>query len=199
MIDERPRVLLRWKEDPTLNYGFVPGADYLTVGSGGLWLVPWHALDQVQTDLSKGTLVASAQTDPEGLEPTSDWMWGDALFWHPNSLSYQNIMVWDAKLGAHSLLRWLGDRTQGVSNLGTDGRDMVWIYGSGRAPNARVIRDGWSWLLPGVNAQAAWKWSDPIAITCDEVFTTVSNGGGGPIAQIARVKLNSLGAGVAPD
>jgi hypothetical protein len=62
----------------------------------------------------------------------------------------------------------------------------------------RVIRlaDGVSWLLPR-DANLTWDWVNPLVLTCTELFATVSLGKGQP--NVARVKLNSLGSGTAPD
>jgi hypothetical protein len=46
--------------------------------------------------------------------------------------------VWDESNGARPFIRWIGDQTQGATDLGTDGVDLVWSYGEGKAPNEIV-------------------------------------------------------------
>jgi hypothetical protein len=60
----------------------------------------------------------------------------------------------------------------------------------------RVVRlsDGQSWKL--LNGGATWAWNYPIAVTCTELFAMVNVG---PVARLARVRLDSLGPGIAPD
>ncbi|MBX3191752.1 MAG: hypothetical protein KF819_32480, partial [Labilithrix sp.] len=60
----------------------------------------------------------------------------------------------------------------------------------------RVVRlsDGQSWTLPSGGATLAW--SNPLAVTCTELFATVHVG---PATRLARVRLDSLGPGIAPD
>lgn len=59
----------------------------------------------------------------------------------------------------------------------------------------RVVRiaDGVSWLLPA--NQPGWFWSEPIALTCTELFILA----GSQVESIARVRLDSLGASIPPD
>lgn len=61
----------------------------------------------------------------------------------------------------------------------------------------RVVRlsDGQSWLLSNALTDP-WGWSEPLALTCTELFATVRNSG---VTRLARVRLDSLGPGIAPD
>lgn len=70
----------------------------------------------------------------------------------------------------------------------------------------RIVRlaDGWSWLLPTVGPDATesernWAWSDPLAITCTEVFLPVAINRETSTRHFARVRLDSLGPGIPPD
>ncbi len=58
------------------------------------------------------------------------------------------------------------------------------------------LSDGVSWELQSP-ADNHWTWSQPLAITCDELFITVAIKGAG--ATIRRVRLDSLGPGLPPD
>ncbi len=60
----------------------------------------------------------------------------------------------------------------------------------------RILRlsDGWSWYLPNVTG---WYWTQALALTCSELFVSVQISG--PIRTLARVALNQLGTGTAPD
>jgi hypothetical protein len=76
----------------------------------------------------------------------------------------------------------------------------AWSVGCGYAANtwgigSIVVRlaDGVSWMLPGTSTM---MFNDPIGVTCDEVFILGRYGG---LWNIARVRLDSLGPGTAPD
>lgn len=59
------------------------------------------------------------------------------------------------------------------------------------------LSDGWSWdFHEGVKAGPDWKFTNAFAVTCDEVFV---RGGAGAEMNIARVRLDALGPGMAPD
>jgi len=59
----------------------------------------------------------------------------------------------------------------------------------------RVVRlsDGQSWILSNTGG---FGWSEPLAVTCTELFATVRVAG---VTRLARVRLDSLGPGIAPD
>ncbi len=56
------------------------------------------------------------------------------------------------------------------------------------------ISDGQGWFLAN---NKGWDWQAPLAVTCSEVFVQVYVSG--PISTVARVALDQLGPGVAPD
>jgi hypothetical protein len=71
-------------------------------------------------------------------------------------------------------------------------------YGTnGPQVGVRIVRlsDGQSWPLLTQNGVDPWIWSEPIAITCSEVFVRVQTPGD---FNIARVRLDSLGPGEPP-
>ncbi len=248
-IDElRPRILFRFEDD----YGY-----YFSVSSRwiGVWSTNASTMNLYSwTDLLTPTKIASAPSDPEQLSPSTLHLVGADAFWQLNSLSRVGIMSWDASSGSRALIRWNGDVTRGAWDLGTDGAQMVWEYGSNRSLTALptdpfptrsvmvapyttnstnlqprrlrsdpstgyqsrysvgcgyaarttdsadlfVVRlsDGWSWTLKAVPSLPTMSFSKALATTCTEVFVGVTLGA---TPQIARIRIDSLGAGVAPD
>jgi len=61
----------------------------------------------------------------------------------------------------------------------------------------RILRlaDGISWVL---NNGPSWRWVNPLAVTCNEIFATVATGGP-QMTNIARVQISSLGPGISAD
>jgi hypothetical protein len=57
---------------------------------------------------------------------------GDALFWNASSVAVQQNEVWTAAGGAADLMSFDGDISRGAADLGSDGHDLVWLYGSQR-------------------------------------------------------------------
>jgi len=173
-----------------------------------------------------------------------------AAFWPSSTLRYHKVKVYTSSTGVRDLLSAGMVTTRGYGDLGTDGKDMVWIDAQGRttdtgpfdtytittAPFAadptqvvprrlrteegpdfdvthfyvgggyaarsnglhiRVVRlvDGQSWVLAN-DLAAPWGWNYPIAVTATELFAMVNIVG---VARLARVRLDSLGPGIAPD
>jgi hypothetical protein len=56
------------------------------------------------------------------------------------------------------------------------------------------LADGVSWQLAG---GADWSWGQLLGFTCEEAFATVFSRSQG--VSIARIRLDSLGPGIAPD
>ena len=57
----------------------------------------------------------------------------DRLFWMAGGSLYGGgLMVWDVEHGTRNFVRWPGDKTRMAANLGSDGVDMVWWYGTPR-------------------------------------------------------------------
>jgi hypothetical protein len=71
-----------------------------------------------------------------------------------------------------------------------------------RTDGFRVVQlsDGISWPLLNV-AGSPWHWTEPLAVTCTHLYAAVQvqMGDGGWTSTIARVRLDSLGPGVAPN
>jgi hypothetical protein len=89
------------------------------------------------------------------------------------------------------------------SEVGPSFGTTPFIVGCGHAVRStgfhlRIVRlsDGRSWTLD--ERTKPWLWSTPLALTCTELFTRVAiNGENQP--RLARVRLDSLGPGIAPD
>lgn len=88
---------------------------------------PWGSTDVV-------TIWKPGQ-DPEGEPPFSVRARGQAVFWEVGGLKKHGVVAWTQASGQQNLIRWIGDYTQGAGNFNTDGVDMVWTHGEGKAPN----------------------------------------------------------------
>ena len=194
-----------------------------------------------------GVLWSSAQES--GLQEGIPVFAGDAMFFPASNSSYHKIKIHTPSLGVKDFLSAGLVTDRGYGDLGTDGKDLVWIEASGRTGSSgpfptltvmtapfttdaasiaprrlrteegpsfdvryfhvgcgyaarsngyhiRIIRlkDGRSWTLPSDNATFAW--SEPYAITCTELFARVATTSA---FHLARVRLDSLGPGIAPD
>jgi len=173
-----------------------------------------------------------------------------AIFWPSDNLSYQKTKVYTPSSGVRDFLSAGMVTTRGYDDLGSDGKDLVWLDAQGRTTDTgpydtltittapfttepsqlvprrlrteqgpgfgashfqvgcgyaarsngqhiRVVRlsDGQSWILSNALTDP-WGWSEPLALTCTELFATVLDSG---VTRLARVRLDSLGPGIAPD
>jgi hypothetical protein len=194
------------------------------------------------------SLWSAAQDDglQQGIPVVND----GAVFWPSSDMRYHKVKVYTPAGGVRDFLTAGTMTTLGYGDLGTDGKDLVWIEASGRTtdtgpfdtytimtapyttePGAvasrrvrteqgpgfdvvyfqvgcgyaarsngehiRVVRlsDGQSWVLSNALTDA-WGWTEPLALTCTELFATVRSSG---VTRLARVRLDSLGSGIAPD
>lgn len=245
--DLSPRVLLHYHDEGTRGYHVgLPGVLETTTSPGNVMIL--H-------DWSDGSIqqqIWSSGQD-QGLEEVPLFFYGQSFFWEATTLPLSKLKVWDADAGVRDFISYGGDTSQGASDLATDGRDLVWHYGSNRTdPNGlfptladttakfttdpsalqprrlrseignafgdrievgcgfaadgtgngiRVVRlsDGFSWLLPSNGS--TWRWTEPLAVTCTELFAMVAADGdaGWQNIGIARVRLDSLGPGTPPD
>jgi hypothetical protein len=249
--DLRPRAYLRFGDKIARGYdvglpGVLEGQSYPT---NLFRLHDW-------ADPSKILMQWSTAQD-NGLQEIPSSFSGQALFWEAVADPAAKLKVWTADAGVLDLLAFRNDTSQGAGDLGTDGKDLVWLQGSGRVlgygpyPNAvfmtspfttnpaqlqprrlrsepggdagsglgasliqvgcgyaarespvgiRILRlsDGVSWFLP--LAGAPWGWSETVAVTCTYFYGTAivtSDGASAPV--IARIRLDSLGPGIAPN
>ncbi len=243
--DPEPVVLAHYETELTFNWAI-----------SGTWIARVNLLLQLHVmpwDMSYETLVTSPGLDPEGLQTGQVLVHEEAVFWTSSKHHQNGINVWTEQGGALPFIRWIGDPTRGARNLGTDGVDLVWTYGEGKAPsdheypvrevwtapytsdpnaleprrlrsqialgetlgydpwvvgcghaarggggngNIMVVRlsDGWAWVVPHAEPDTMiWK---TLGLTCEELFGYGYVGGK---SNIARVRLDSLGPGIAPD
>ena len=245
-VDASAPVLLAHYADGRPRSWYASGTRVARLDSTAFELIstPWS--------MSPETLVTSAPLDPEGMHAGQVRPFGDALFWLTSTSKQVGLNVWDPVAGARPFVRYLGDFTRGAADLGTDGVDLVWVYGEGKAPAADqpypvrsimtapfttdpaalqprrlrssprtclgcneatpvgcgyaalagdkndtlVVRlsDGWSWpidtLIP------SYVYNLAFGITCDEVYIGAHIG---DHRTIVRIRLDSLGPGIAPD
>jgi hypothetical protein len=79
-----------------------------------------------------------------------------------------------------------------------------WIVGCGRAAHMLppggtfIVRlsDGFSWTLPTSSQKGGYAFGQALAMTCEELFVSVSQS---PQANIARVRFDALGPGAPPN
>ena len=76
--------------------------------------------------------VYRASQDPDSEPSYAPWMTDEAIFFPIGGLKRNGVWAWSKATGLQPLLRWPGDLTRGAANLGTDGKDMVWVYGEGQ-------------------------------------------------------------------
>lgn len=122
------------------------------------WLVRWSSggLHARTWGSSTEITVQQASLDPEGYPAYGPRGAGDSLFWEVGDLKYHGIMSWTQAVGGRSLVRYLGDYTQGAGNFATDGVHMVWTHGEGKAPN--------DWEYPKRSVMTAPFTTDPDAV-----------------------------------
>ena len=97
-------------------------------------------LDLATLDLYDWAQPPSATKIPitDHLIPTWGTFSGDALFLNTNGGLEER--VWTAQKGTVDFLSFGGDFSQGADSFGTDGKDMAWVYGTGRTdPNGGLF------------------------------------------------------------
>ncbi|MCC6902576.1 MAG: hypothetical protein IT377_26630 [Polyangiaceae bacterium] len=100
------------------------------------WLIRWRAgLTGRHWGSDQVVQIQKPALDPEGEPPYGPRAIGGAVFWEVGGLTKRGVMAWTETGGAQNLIRWLGDYTQGAGNFNTDGVDMVWSHGTGKAPS----------------------------------------------------------------
>ena len=131
-----PDVLLHYVKDSWLSYSWDCSSNWFVNVREGFVMT---AFSWGGGAGPKQQFVASLATDPEHIDFSQPVMWDDAFFWTTCDLYRSGINVWDPVHGARPFIRWLGDATRGAGNLGTDGADLVWVYGEGKAPDVPSI------------------------------------------------------------
>ncbi|MBK8997934.1 MAG: hypothetical protein IPM35_19595 [Myxococcales bacterium] len=105
-------------------------------------------------------MIQKLAQDPEGEPPLGVRARGDAVFWEVGGLEKHGVVAWTQASGRQTLIRWLGDYTQGAGNFNTDGTDMVWTYGEGKAPD--------DWEYPKRSIMTAPFTTDPAVRKANE-------------------------------
>ncbi|RYZ46947.1 MAG: hypothetical protein EOO72_00735 [Myxococcaceae bacterium] len=77
-------------------------------------------------------LAYGAVLDQDGMPSFYPLMTDEAIFFPVGGLVQSGMWAWSKATGPQPILRWFGDSTRGAGNLGTDGKDMVWVYGEGK-------------------------------------------------------------------
>jgi hypothetical protein len=100
------------------------------------WLLEGRIKTLAHTwDLKQTYTVHDPAQDPEGMPDHNPLARGAAVFFEVGTAGYRGVMSWTQTDGPRPLLRWYGDWTQGAGNFNTDGVDMVWTHGEGKAPD----------------------------------------------------------------
>ena len=60
--------------------------------------------------------------------------WHDFVTWRASDGVYSGVWAWTPDRGAYRFLTFPGDWSRGVEGFGTDGTQMVWVYGEGKGP-----------------------------------------------------------------
>jgi hypothetical protein len=112
-----PRVYTRYTDGFSRHY-YVGASHFLELG--GFQLRRWSdgaVFDQIPPDLQQGDFVAA----------------GDAFVWKANTLAYNKIKARDPGGTITDLVSFGLVVGKGATSVGTDGTDLVWLQGDGRA------------------------------------------------------------------
>jgi hypothetical protein len=146
--DPHPPVKFKLKNDPSSWTGW---------GISSSWMLQLkHTVIAHSWDLKTSVEVYSPAKDPEGMPAHNVMATGPDVFWEVDVSGYSGVMSWNQLDGARPLLRWYGDWTRGAGNFRTDGKDMVWTYGEGKAP-----QDKYKYIYPKLSVMTAPYTSDP--------------------------------------
>lgn len=142
-----PRVRLREESSNPVHAAYLASASGLIRLYGKLTLRDWNDVD-ASTFLGPTDEGAPGMIFPQG----------DDIFWASGTLAIEKHKVWTRDAGSRDFLGFGSDTTQGAADLGTDGKDMVWLEGSERS-------DPSSPFFPKVAVRAAAYTSDPAKLT----------------------------------
>ena len=145
-LSMRPRVELREESTNPVHAGYFASAAGLVRLYGKLTLRDWDNVD-ASTFLGPTDEGAPGMIFPQG----------DAIFWSSGTLAVMKHKVWTRDAGSRDFLGFGSDTTQGAADLGTDGKDMVWLEGSERANPS-------SPFFPKIAIKAAPYTTDPSTI-----------------------------------
>ncbi len=97
----------------------------------------WGTYDASKIELAawSGPLkIVYTSGDAGGLQQVRLNLWHDLALWRSSNLTYAGVMAWTAKDGVYPFITFPGDPSRGVYSMGTDGIDMVWLYGEEKGP-----------------------------------------------------------------
>ena len=196
---DSPKVL-RNPQDLGLQYSFPlfsANAVFWSASAGSFNRVVVYTDDGGVVDLLSSGADPSYGYDDFGSDGTDMvWMLGEGHDGGP--IGFDSAAVFTAPFALNSTdvsSRRL--RSESVKRFGVSPIRVGCGYGArSNGDYLRVIRlsDGVSWILPST---VGWSWLHPLAVTCEEVFTAISTGPN--INNIARVRISSLGPGIAAD
>ena len=99
-----------------------------------------------------------------------DFFGGSAFFFAADSDTVNKEKILKADGGVTDFIAFGNSATEGSGDLGTDGTDMVWLYGSGAQPSAG--------LYPTVSIMTAPYTTNPAVITPRRLRSEIANGFG---------------------
>lgn len=101
------------------------------VGHDRLLRLDHHAIKVLSVDLKQE---ADLFDGPVAFEGPPRFVGTDVVF-DVGSYVAPSIWAYDSVRGTHALVRYPDDGVEGATNIGTDGKDLVWSYGEGKAPH----------------------------------------------------------------
>jgi hypothetical protein len=129
-----PSVVLNLEQDPNSHRDWKVGRDWLIETRGTVQARDWATL--------KPTPVYDPALDPDHLAAHNVRGVRDSLFFEVDGGGFLGVMAWSPASGLQPLIRYFGDSSQGAGNFNTDGVDMVWTHGSGKASGLEYpVRD----------------------------------------------------------
>jgi hypothetical protein len=168
--EPRPRVVYR-HEAPGTSAWFL-GAEWLVQNDYGR--VTAHTLDFAKAVPIYDPSLSAERTPFDG---RARIFGGDILFQVTDYLS-ASIWAFDSARGTHPLIAFEGDPSRGASNLGSDGKDMVWTEGAGKAPG----KEG---LYPEVWVMTAAYTTDPARLAARRLRRDLNQGVGTALLEFA--------------
>lgn len=94
-------------------------------------LHPWSNPSSFQTIWGPG--------QDNGLDQNYVSFFGQTIFWSSDTSAYNKLKVYTAAGGVKDFITFGSDTSRGVSDLGTDGTDILWTEGSGRVGSSGIF------------------------------------------------------------
>jgi hypothetical protein len=122
-----PTIVFKRPMDPGFAANWDVTRDWVVENYGPRYVRSWDTP-------AKPLMIFAAAEDPIGLDVASAAPFRSAVFLSLGTSWAHDIAVWTPDKGVQPWQRWGGDFSRGAGNLGTDGQDIVWTYGEGKAP-----------------------------------------------------------------